>query len=109
MTNTHHSEKRYVLLVLSVVASVAVLVSANTIKSKDETLLKAIDNDDLQAVQKLLEKHPELVNTMIHRKGKQNDIYPLNYAISKKHKEIAEFLIIKGADPDAAAGTALGV
>ena len=70
-------------------------------EANGKKLLEAINNDDLQTVQKLLEVQPDLVNTLIYRKGKSPDIYPLDYAISRKHKDIAKFLITQSANPDA--------
>ena len=99
ITNIYHSKKCFVLVLLVVVF--VTILAFGYFNEKGKTLLKAINNDDLQAVQKLLEKNPELVNTLIQRKGKRPDTYPLNYAIANKHKDIAKFLITKGADPDA--------
>jgi len=104
----YSSLKKILCVIIVLVAIVAVWAFVNIIESKDEKLLEAINSDDLQAVQKLIEKHPELLNTMIRRKGKRPDIYPLNYAIYRKHREIAKLLITKGADPTVCESTYKG-
>jgi len=59
-----------------------------------QDLFESIQKGDLESIEQLIANDPELVNL---RRG---SLYPLHLAVRSGKKEIAEFLISKGADID---------
>lgn len=71
------------------------VVSIDSYTQQDilEELIRLINEEDIEGINKLLERFTEL-----GKKGGERNATPLYYAVNKGNVEIAKLLILKGAD-----------